>query len=176
MTYERTTGTQRVVQERRPWTPKENELLRKAVERLGTKHWTEIAKIIPGRTARRCREHWNACLNPNLNKGPWTPEEDRKIIERQRELGNQWAKIALFLQGRSDYMVKNRWHNVLKKQTEKQNPQGQPTVHQQPLQPAQSTDAEQPDTDSTTNYAALFDASEDFERTFDECFGLPFDL
>ena len=139
MTYERTTGTQRVVQERRPWTPKENELLRKAVERLGTKHWTEIAKIIPGRTARRCREHWNACLNPNLNKGPWTPEEDRKIIERQRELGNQWAKIALFLQGRSDYMVKNRWHNVLKKQTEKQNPHGQPTVHHQPLQPAQTT-------------------------------------
>ena len=140
MTYERTTGTQRVVQERRPWTPKENELLRKAVERLGTKHWTEIAKIIPGRTARRCREHWNACLNPNLNKGPWTPEEDRIIIESQKKLGNQWKKIALFLQGRSDYMVRNRWHNTLQKQTEKQNPQGQPTIYpQQSLQNPQKT-------------------------------------
>ena len=136
MTYERTTGTQRVVQERRPWTPKENELLRNTVEKLGARNWKEIAKKIPGRTTKQCYDRWNTCLNPNLNKEPWTPEEDRIIIKEQKKLGNQWTKIALLLPGRSSYMVKNRWYTVLQqKQTEKQNPQVQPTIHpQQPLQ------------------------------------------
>ena len=162
MTYERTTGTQRVVQKRGPWTPKEDELLRNTVEKLGERNWKEIAKKIPGRTTKQCYDRWNTCLNPNLNKEPWTPEEDRIIIKEQKKLGNQWTKIALLLPGRSSYMVKNRWYTVLQqKQTEKQNPQvqpnkkplrracylpealqnpqGQPTIHQQPLQNPQKT-------------------------------------
>ena len=185
MTYERTTGTQRVVQERRPWTSEEDELLRKAVEELGTGNWAEIAKEIPDRTAKQCRERWNTCLNPNLNKGPWTkeeglkliqtvqkieeqrgkiehgfwaeiakeipgrtakqcrerwniylnpnlnkgpwtPEEDRIIIETQKKIGNQWTKIALLLPGRSNDTVRCRWYNALQKQKETQNPQVQP--------------------------------------------------
>ena len=216
MTYERTTGTQRIVQKRRPWTEEEDESLRKAVEELGTGNWAEIAKEIPDRTAKQCRERWNTCLNPNLNKGPWTkeeglkliqtvqkieeqrgkieygfwaeiakeipgrtakqcrerwniylnpnlnkgpwtPEEDRIIIETQKKIGNQWTKIALLLPGRSNDTVRCRWYNALQKQKETQNPQGQPnkkplrraciylpkalqnpqeqpTIHQQPLQ------------------------------------------
>ena len=128
MTYERITGTQRVVQKRRPWTKEENELLRKTVEELGTKDWTEIAKEIPDRAAKQCREHWSMYLDPNLNKNPWTPEEDRIIKERQKKIGNQWKKIAPLLPGRSDYMVRNRWYNVLQKQKETQDPQGQPNI------------------------------------------------
>ena len=109
-----------------PWTPEEDERLLQAVGVHGTENWPKIAKEIPDRTARQCRGHWNTCHNPNLNKGPWTEEEDRIIIERQRELGNQWAKIALFLQGRSDYSVKNRYNHLKKKEREEtRNHQGQ---------------------------------------------------
>ena len=134
MTYERTTGTQRVVQERRPWTPEEDELLRKTVERLGEGNWTEIAKEMPGRTPKQCYDRWNRYLNPNLKKEPWSPEEDRIIIESQRKLGNQWKKIAPLLPGRSDSMVRNRWYNVLQCYPG-QGYLGQPTIYpQQPLQ------------------------------------------
>ena len=134
MTYERTTGTQRVVQERRPWTPEEDELLREKVKRLGAGNWTEIAKEMPGRTPKQCYDRWNRYLNPNLKKEPWSPEEDRIIIESQRKLGNQWKKIAPLLPGRSDSMVRNRWYNVLQCYPG-QGYLGQPTIYpQQPLQ------------------------------------------
>jgi len=37
--------------------------------------------------------------------------EDNLIIEMQAEMGNQWSKIALELEGRSDNAVKNRWYS-----------------------------------------------------------------
>ena len=33
------------------------------------------------RTAKQCREHWNCFLNPNIHKGPWSIQEDRKLLE-----------------------------------------------------------------------------------------------
>jgi hypothetical protein len=52
-------------------------------------------------------------------KGQWTPEEEQRIIELHEQFGNQWAKIASFLPGRSDNCVKNRWHSTLKRRLER---------------------------------------------------------
>jgi hypothetical protein len=46
--------------------------------------------------ARRYYNH----LNPDINKGPWTPEEDQIIIARQIEYPNKWANIAREVNGR----------------------------------------------------------------------------
>ena len=39
-------------------------------------------------------------LNPDINKGPWQPEEDEVIISRQIEFPNKWANIAREVVGR----------------------------------------------------------------------------
>ena len=67
-----------------------------------------------GRNSKQCRERWHNHLDPDVKKGPWSPEEDATIIEQQKVFGNQWARIAEFLPGRTDMSVKNRWHTFVR--------------------------------------------------------------
>ena len=75
------------------------------VHRYGPKKWTQIAKHLNGRIGKQCRERWHNHLDPNINKSPWTEEEDRLLAQAHEQYGNQWAKIAKLLPGR--YCVEN---------------------------------------------------------------------
>jgi hypothetical protein len=96
------------------WTEDEDRALAMAVHHLGTHRWADIAKFIPTRTNKQCRDRWFGRLSPHLKKGPFEPWEDQLIVYKQKELGNRWAIIAEFLPGRSSENVKNRWHAGLK--------------------------------------------------------------
>lgn len=37
--------------------------------------------MVPKRTAVQCRERWVNVLDPKVNKSPWTPEEEKKLID-----------------------------------------------------------------------------------------------
>eukprot|EP01035_Chromulina_nebulosa_P001144 gene1144-1547_t len=39
--------------------------------------WYRISQFVPGRAAVACREKWYEKLDPNLHRGPFTPEEDQ---------------------------------------------------------------------------------------------------
>lgn len=47
-------------------------------------------------------------------KGPWTEEEDQKVVELVRVLGpKKWTAIAAHLEGRIGKQCRERWHNHL---------------------------------------------------------------
>jgi hypothetical protein len=100
------------------WTREEDELIVKFVQENGTKDWTKLANLLPGRIGKQCRERWRNHLDPDVNRTPWTGEEDRILIEMVETLGSKWVKIADFLPGRSDNAIKNRWNSTLKKRLE----------------------------------------------------------
>lgn len=100
------------------WTREEDETIIRFVHEHGTKSWAKLSTLLPGRIGKQCRERWKNHLDPDVNRNPWTPEEDRILIEYHQELGNQWVKIAEHLPGRSDNSIKNRWNSTLKKRLE----------------------------------------------------------
>jgi hypothetical protein len=48
-------------------------------------------------------------LAPTVSNRPWLAEEEELLTEKVNEFGQKWAKIASFLEGRSDVNVKNHW-------------------------------------------------------------------
>ncbi|OHT13492.1 Transcription factor WER [Tritrichomonas foetus] len=93
------------------FTPDEDDLLRSAVNKLGTKDWTRIAKymISTGRSARQCRDRWINYLAPGVVNGNWTEEEEELLVQKQKELGRSWKKIAFFFPSRTEINIKCRW-------------------------------------------------------------------
>ncbi|KAI4316144.1 hypothetical protein L6164_024151 [Bauhinia variegata] len=96
------------------WTPEEDEILRNAVQRFKGKNWKKIAECFKDRTDVQCLHRWQKVLNPELVKGPWSKEEDEIIIDLVNKYGpKKWSTIAQHLPGRIGKQCRERWHNHL---------------------------------------------------------------
>lgn len=82
------------------WTKEEDEKMMKLVKIYGPKKWSNIAKHLPGRIGKQCRERWHNHLNPAINKEAWTEEEDLALMHAHQIHGNKWAELTKFLPGR----------------------------------------------------------------------------
>ncbi|KAK3013277.1 hypothetical protein RJ639_008267 [Escallonia herrerae] len=91
------------------WTPDEDKRLKVAVMLFGAKNWRKIAIYVPGRTHVQCRERWVNCLDPALNLGKWSKEEDSRLKEAILELGYCWSKVAACVPPRTDSQCRRRW-------------------------------------------------------------------
>ncbi|KAF7096955.1 hypothetical protein CFC21_098835, partial [Triticum aestivum] len=78
-----------------PWTSDEDQRLRTYVEAHGEGNWNQVQRNAGlNRCGKSCRLRWANHLRPNLKKGPFSKEEEQKIIELHALHGNKWAKMA----------------------------------------------------------------------------------
>jgi len=61
------------------------------------KNWGLIASNLKGRTGKQVRERYINCLDPEINWGDWTEEEDKIIIDFVENNGAKWSLISKLL-------------------------------------------------------------------------------
>ena len=94
----------------RTWSAYEDQRLFAAVRKFGLENWSIVAEFVGnGRTRSQCSQRWFRGLNPSLFKGPWTKEEEEKLVKLVQEFGEKsWKRIAALFGNRSD--VQCRYH------------------------------------------------------------------
>lgn len=96
------------------WTKEEDDILSQLVSICGAKNWKKISEKIEGRTPIQCLHRWTKILQPGLVKGPWTIEEDRKLINWVKNEGaTRWSQCAEYINGRNGKQCRERWFNTL---------------------------------------------------------------
>ncbi|CAJ1973290.1 unnamed protein product [Sphenostylis stenocarpa] len=98
------------------WTAEEDAVLAAYVTKHGTGNWNLVQKNTGlARCGKSCRLRWTNHLRPGLRRGPFSEEEQSKVIELHALWGNKWSKIAEKLTGRTDNEIKNFWNTRIKK-------------------------------------------------------------
>ncbi|KAL4925217.1 uncharacterized protein BDV17DRAFT_294611 [Aspergillus undulatus] len=103
-------GTAAAKVKKGPWTEAEDERLRRAIERHGTK-WAVVASVVGSRLPDQCSKRWSHAINPDIDHSPWTPQEDELLIHNVNKHGHYWQQIvSLYFPGRTSLAAKNRYH------------------------------------------------------------------
>ena len=100
---------QKKVSVKRPFTKAEDIILQQLVQQSTIPDWAEIAKQMPGRNSRQCRERWQNYIDPSINQQQWTDDEDKLLLKKYQELGPSWSMISRFFNGRTGNTVRNRY-------------------------------------------------------------------
>jgi hypothetical protein len=98
----------------RRWSAEEDATLIELVETYG-KDWKTLAAKFPGKTCKQIKERWSNQLSPTIVDTPWSVDEDFKLVVLVRLHGRSWCRITKELPGRTELMLKNRFHSFLRK-------------------------------------------------------------
>jgi hypothetical protein len=100
------------------WTNAEDIRLLAGVHRFGTLAWGSIAHFVGNsRSKAQCRQRWARGLDPRLSRAPWTPDEDRRLIELVERHGRTaWTRIACEFGNRCDVQCKYRFRQIVRTQ------------------------------------------------------------
>ena len=84
--------------------------------------WREIASDLNKqhgneypRNGKQCRERWNNHLDPDVNRGAWTHEEDMNLLRLFLMYEHKWSDLSKAIGNRTENAVKNRFTSLIKK-------------------------------------------------------------
>jgi len=95
------------------WSSDEENKLQKLVDTYGKK-WSVVSKYLKTRSNKQIRDHYNNCMDKNLNRNNFTEEEINKIKALFMIHGPKWCLIAKSLQGRTSDAIKNKYYWSIK--------------------------------------------------------------
>lgn len=94
------------------WSREEDTLLIEAANKFKQKSWTKVSLFFKDKNAAQCRARYKR-IRPGIVKGPWTLEEDEKIIDLVSQMGKNWALISKLMPTRNGKQIRDRFLNYL---------------------------------------------------------------
>ncbi|KAL5333164.1 hypothetical protein BJX70DRAFT_392424 [Aspergillus crustosus] len=105
-------GTAAAKVKKGPWTEAEDDRLRRAIDRHGTK-WAVVASVVGTRLPDQCSKRWSHAINPTIDHSPWTEREDELLMHTVHKHGHYWQQIvSMYFPGRTSLAAKNRYHII----------------------------------------------------------------
>ena len=104
------------------FTEDEDKLLTRLVKIVGENEWNTIIRFFPGKTARQCREHYLFSLKPNINRTPYTIDDDTLLLKLYKKYGPRWVFFQTFFKDRTPDSIKNRCRILTNYQPSKHYP------------------------------------------------------
>jgi len=93
------------------WTTVEDAMILMAVTGSTNRmRWSHLARQMPGLSGKQIRDRWNNCLNPKLDRTPFSREEDIALYEAYKKHGKRWVEISTRCFGgrRGGKQIRNR--------------------------------------------------------------------
>lgn len=88
-------------------------MLEISVKAYGPGNWAKVRQHVPGRTDVQCRERWVNILDPSLNLGKWSLEEDELLKKAVEEYGvGKWSLVSTMVPNRTDNQCWRRWKTL----------------------------------------------------------------
>ncbi len=103
------------------WGKEHDTYLVSLVEANKGRNWKKIACEMqtlfndPNLSAKKCRERWCNCTNPELNKTSLTDAEELFLLAYHHTYKNKWALISQHLTNRNSSKLKNNFSSLIRK-------------------------------------------------------------
>ena len=108
------TDESKVLKRKGKWTEEDDANILALVAKHGKK-WNQIARLFSkDRNAKQIRERFINHLDSSVLKTPFSASEEEFIIRTYSQIGPKWTKIASMMPGRTENMIKNKFHLKLK--------------------------------------------------------------
>uniref|UniRef100_A0A0D3GQ95 Uncharacterized protein n=1 Tax=Oryza barthii TaxID=65489 RepID=A0A0D3GQ95_9ORYZ len=72
------------------WTPEEDARLQRLAKENGFRRWSRVARSMPRRSARSCRDRWRHHLARDVYHRPFTARDDDELLRLHYRLGDSW--------------------------------------------------------------------------------------
>lgn len=98
-----------------PWTAEEDDRLLAGIYHFGLSDWQRVSNFVGnGRSRAQCGQRWLRCLDPNMKKDKWSPEEDQQLLRLVQSYGpHSWSKISKEMVSRTDVQCRYRYTHHL---------------------------------------------------------------
>lgn len=114
-------GKKAAVVSRVTWGKEHDTCLVSLVEANKGRNWKKIASEMQSLfkdenlSAKKCRERWCNCTNPDLNKTSLTDTEELFLLAYHHTYKNKWALISQHLTNRNSSKLKNNFSSLIRK-------------------------------------------------------------